>query len=130
MATQYIAIERASDVFERAMKRYKKWFERIYLSPLIQYDDNVYRIVSTLNMFDKGNLRKVVICTKQGKIVQSKELSQQIFKILIYLHYYKVFSKNIAFDEQQKGNDKFDSFKEDRKSTRLKSSHVSISYAV
>lgn len=112
MPTQYIAIERASDVFEQAMKGQKKWFERIYISPLIQHENNLYRTVSTLSIFNKKKLRKVVICTEQGEIVQSKELSQQIFKVLIYLHYYKVFSENMALDEQQRGNDKFDSFKD------------------
>src|SRR5690625_2980193 len=119
MATQYIAIERADDVFESTMKPYKKWYERIYMSPLVQYKGKLYRIISTLNRFNQGKLRKVLICTKHGEVIQSEKLSQQIFKVLIYLHYYKVFAQNIFFDEQQRGDGGFSPIKKSLKQIQI-----------
>jgi len=119
MATQYIAIERADGAFEQAMQPYKKWHEIIHMSPLVQYKGKLYRIISTVNRFSRGKLRKVLICNEQGEVIHEEKLSQQIFKVLIYLHYYKVFAQNIFFDEQQRGDGGFSPIKKALKQIQI-----------
>lgn len=118
MTTQFIAIKEAEGIYSDVMKPYKKWFEKVYVSSLIEIDKNLYRNVCTLNRFNKSYLRKVVLCTDKGDVVKTKAHLQKYFEVLTYLHYFKVFSKNIAFDARQYGEDKFGAVK-----TSLKKIH-------
>lgn len=111
MATQFIAIQEATRIFSKAMQPYKKWLEKVHISSLIEIDEKLYRSVCTLSRFNRKYLRKVVLCTEQGEIVKSQELVQRHFEILTYLHYFKVFSNDIAFDATQYGEEKFGAVK-------------------
>lgn len=111
MATQFIAIKEAEGIFSEVMKPYKKWFEKVYVSSLIEINKKLYRNVCTLSRFNNSYLRKVILCTDQGDIVKSEDDLQKHFEVLTYLHYFKVFSKNIALDARQYGEDKFSAVK-------------------
>src|SRR5699024_6064162 len=82
-------------------KPHKKWFENIYVTYLLEVDGSLYRAVCTLSRFSKRVLRKVLICTDSGDIVQSKEVKKKITVIIVYLHYFQIFSNNMEFDSKQ-----------------------------
>src|SRR5690625_1710864 len=111
MATQFIALQEATEPYSKTMQPYKKWFEKIYISSLIEINETLYRNVCTVSRFNRKYLRKVILCTNKGEIVESKQLLQKVFEVLTYLHYFKVFSKNISLDAQQHGEDKFGAVK-------------------
>jgi len=111
MATKFIAIKEADGIYSDVMQPYKKWFEKVYVSSLIEIDKKLYRNVCTLNRFNKSYLRKVILCTDKGDIVRTKVHLQKYFEIVTYVHYFKVFAKNIAFDARQYGEDKFGTVK-------------------
>lgn len=107
VTTQFIAIQEATGKFSNVMKPYKKWLEKVHISSFLEIDKKLYRSVCTLSRFNDKYLRKVILCTDQGEIVKSQSLVQRHFEILTYLHYFKVFADDIAFDATQYGEDKF-----------------------
>src|SRR5690625_236946 len=98
MVTKYIATKRASEPFVAAIHPYKRWFEYVSISPLIEFKRKRYRIVSTKNRFNPTYLRKIVITTENGKIIKNKASIEYVLLVCTYLHIMRFLRNEVRYE--------------------------------
>jgi hypothetical protein len=106
----FITFRPATGIFQKAIQPYKKWYEKSDMSPPIEVEGNLYRILRTTGLVNKVDTRKVVVCNQDGHLIDDEELTRTCFKIQVYLNHFQINTQGIIASSKEDTVTKLDEF--------------------
>lgn len=107
MAKKFIPFTKATNREKKILQQHKKWYEKIYVSPQIEIGNTHYQILRTARLFGQINLRKIVVFTKAGTVIEDPEITKNVLQVYTCFHYLNAFAKDIIADSKRDGQKQF-----------------------
>lgn len=93
-------------VYKNTIKPYRSWYNASDMSPLLEINGGTFRVIRTVDPFQKKFAKKILVCRENGQIEENEEIVRKCLTIYLYLVLFEINESNMVFDATQAGKNR------------------------